>query len=80
MSDALDRVRALLAAEVAGTLIGAALVEHCTRLALELGRASADAASVPHEVWHYLHDADVRLKDPAYAKVQLEKVRRVLGL
>jgi hypothetical protein len=80
MSDVLDPVRALLAAELAGALSGAALVAECTRVALELGRASASAAAVPHGVWHYLSDADVRIRDPGYAKVQLETVRRALGL
>ena len=36
-------------------------------LGRELARAVPD---LPHVVWHYLHDADIRLKDPLYGAVQ----------
>lgn len=75
----LNEVQELLAAELRGELAGTALIEACTTIAYELQHSSA-AGLVPHEVWHYLSDADIRVKDPAYAVVQLERVRALLSL
>jgi hypothetical protein len=33
---------------------------------------------VPHELWHYLDDADIRVKDRDYAKAQIEHVEDVI--
>jgi hypothetical protein len=33
---------------------------------------------VPHLVWHFLSDADIRFKDPAYAQLQLTRINEVL--
>ena len=30
---------------------------------------------LPHEIWHFLSDADIRFKDAAYAKLQLEDLQ-----
>ena len=32
----------------------------------------------PHFLWHYLADADIRMKDPAYADMQRRRVEQVL--
>ena len=34
---------------------------------------------VPHFVWHYLADADIRFKDPAYAQSQQRQLREALA-
>ncbi len=39
-----------------------------------------NGAEVPHQVWHYLSDADIRAKDADYAKTQIQALREVLGL
>lgn len=36
------------------------------------------AVGVPHELWHYLDDVDIRLKDRKYAKAQIEHVEDVI--
>ncbi|MCU0697658.1 MAG: hypothetical protein MUC96_14120 [Myxococcaceae bacterium] len=74
MAAVLDEVRGLISAELAGDLGGAALVERCTEVAERLQRAYGGEASVRHEVWHYLHDTDVRVRDRASAKAQLARV------
>jgi len=33
---------------------------------------------VPHALWHYLDDADIRLKDQRYAESQVLMVKEVL--
>jgi len=33
---------------------------------------------VPHALWHYLEDADIRLKDQRYAESQVLMVKEVL--
>ena len=37
------------------------------------------AGSIPHFVWHYLADADIRLKDPEYRQTQQSTVEGILG-
>jgi hypothetical protein len=34
---------------------------------------------VPEHVWHYLSDADIRLKDEGYAKVQREGIVEIIA-
>jgi hypothetical protein len=34
--------------------------------------------NVPHDLWHFLSDADIRFKDPRYRKAQLEGMERWL--
>jgi hypothetical protein len=33
---------------------------------------------VPHALWHYLEDADIRLKDQRYAESQVLMVKEIL--
>ena len=39
----------------------------------------APSLSVPHELWHYLADADIRARDPAYCHAQEQFVRDYLA-
>lgn len=34
---------------------------------------------IPHELWHYLDDADVRMRDSRYAAFQVERARLILS-
>lgn len=34
--------------------------------------------AIPHIVWHYLSDADTRLKDAEYAKVQNDSMIKII--
>jgi hypothetical protein len=72
-------VRAVVRAELAGTLRGEPLIVKCTNLALQL-QASAGVGLVPHEIWHYLSDADIRTKDRKYAEAQLRRTVELLPL
>ncbi|MBD7954174.1 hypothetical protein H9654_08135 [Stenotrophomonas sp. Sa5BUN4] len=36
------------------------------------------AVGVPHELWHYLDDVDIRVKDRDYAKAQIEHVEDLI--
>ncbi|HKB59508.1 MAG TPA: hypothetical protein VKC56_05610 [Gallionellaceae bacterium] len=38
------------------------------------------ADSVPHFVWHYLADSDIRRKDTAYRATQIEKLLEVISV
>lgn len=33
---------------------------------------------VPHALWHYLDDADIRMKDPRYAEAQILQIKELL--
>jgi len=39
-------------------------------------RSSSYEIGVPHVIWHYLDDADIRIRDPRYAEAQVLAVRR----
>jgi hypothetical protein len=80
VSDLLDAVRGVLAAELSGELSGKTLVDRCTEVAEDLRREYAGEASVPHDVWHYLHDADIRIRDPNYAEAQLALLKSLIGV
>jgi hypothetical protein len=44
-------------------------------------RLAQSASTLPHlpeTIWHYLIDADTRLKDPRYATMQTERMLRLL--
>ncbi|MGY0610627.1 hypothetical protein [Luteimonas sp. A501] len=34
---------------------------------------------LPHQVMHYLHDADIRIKDPEYRKYQEEMISKIIS-
>jgi hypothetical protein len=74
----LDEIRALLADEVSGRVGGRDLIKACAALARRLQKSS-EASEVPHDVWHYLSDADIRVKDAAYRQMQLEQVGAALA-
>jgi hypothetical protein len=74
VTDSLREVRAVLAAELSGELAGVALIKRCTEVARLL-----QSNDVPHEVWHYLSDADIRVRDREYANVQLERIKALLS-
>jgi len=37
-----------------------------------------DSLSPPHFLWHYLSDADIRMKDEVYAEMQVRRVNLLL--
>lgn len=39
-------------------------------------RSSSYEIGVPHVIWHYLDDADIRVRDPRYAEAQVLAVRQ----
>ncbi len=39
----------------------------------------AAVAEIPNEVYHFLDDSDIRMKDPDYGRYQRNKVRSALG-
>lgn len=42
-------------------------------------KSNSDISNVmPHVVWHYLSDADIRLKDKRYADLQCEEIEAVI--
>lgn len=44
-----------------------------------LTTGSGLSPEVPHFLWHYLADADIRLKDAEYAAMQNRRMRRLIG-
>ena len=48
-----------------------ALQEESEALAAQISATPSLATSTPEAVWHFLSDADIRFKDPRYAKAQL---------
>jgi len=46
-----------------------------------MATSNADLSNVvPHFVWHYLSDADIRLKDEEYAKIQNKDILDTIKL
>jgi hypothetical protein len=41
--------------------------------------SESDLGPVPEMVWHYLSDADIRLKDIAYREVQDEEIVKIIS-
>lgn len=59
-----------------------ALVEWCEMTAEVRNLMMRDHGDllIPHELWHYLEDADIRSQDSRYAAFQLERVRLILSV
>jgi hypothetical protein len=79
MEDALATVREIALKEHRGELKGDALINRCTEVALIL-RDHAHASDFAEAIWHYLFDADIRVKDPEYGAQQLSNLMEVVGL
>lgn len=43
-------------------------------------KATPSLAEVPHFFWHYISDADIRLKDPRYGRDQDERVWELIPI
>ena len=56
-----------------------ALERECVSLAFHVQR-SAVCGAVPEIVWHFLSDADIRYKDPEYARSQIASLISALAL
>ncbi len=54
-----------------------ALQSECVTLAGHF-RRNTHTHNTPHAVWHFLSDPDIRFKDPAYAKAQLDAISETL--
>lgn len=54
--------------------------EDALRMKQALRRDPPLAARVPHFIWHYLDDADIRARDPAYAASQTAQLKEALAL
>ena len=52
--------------------------EQSRRFADRLG-ADFSAVDLPEEVWHYLHDADLRIKDPDYKRTQDQTMDEIIA-
>ena len=76
MTPTLADVETLVRSESSGELSGSELINQCTRLALLLQPTNTSANPVPR---HYLSGADIRTRDPEYAKVQLKLVLAALS-
>jgi hypothetical protein len=72
-----QELRLVIRSELSGQLAGDALIETCTALARRL-QGSSEVSTIPHEVWHYLSDADIRSKDKRYAEAQLQRIIEVM--
>ncbi|MGE5095393.1 MAG: hypothetical protein ACM3SO_09660 [Betaproteobacteria bacterium] len=56
----------------------AAWKEDALRLQLQLRRDPPLAARIPHFIWQYLADADIRARDTEYASSQETKLKEAL--
>lgn len=72
-TSAVARLRMLLKSEPASVEQVAEWYRQAESLKRVL-QSSAALTSVPHVIWHYLDDADIRLRDRAYAQEQIMAV------
>jgi len=75
----IEALRRLAAHEPADLEELRALVDECTALKLYISASSSLANSTPESVWHFLSDADIRFKDPRYARAQLTGLASTLA-
>jgi len=52
--------------------------EQARRLKATHLRGGEDYLDVPHFLWHYLSDADIRMKDEVYAEMQNRRINLLL--
>lgn len=50
------------------------------QLRSEIKRNIFLANVLPHQIWHYLDDADIRLKDPRYYKIQQSEILTIIDM
>ena len=55
-----------------------ALERDCTSLLVKIQSCPNLGKEMPHIIWHFLADADIRFKDPSYAQTQLATLRKAL--
>lgn len=73
-----DELRALDAMPIASKADRDKWYDRAAEVEAKLGSVYASISeSLPHELWHYLSDADIRAKEPSYAENQK---RDLLGL
>ncbi len=53
--------------------------EKAERLQEQLTQKGVIGHLLPHVVWHYLADADIRMRDEAYRSLQNEQMRRLIA-
>ena len=63
-----DRVRALLDLESSPVVDWEAVEARCAELSVDIERMPTE--EVPDLLWHFVHDADIRRKDPGYGDWQ----------
>ena len=54
--------------------------EEARRVQERMASAPDVVTGVPDFIWHYLSDADVRLKDPRYARMQKDMLSELLAI
>jgi hypothetical protein len=69
-----DELRVLLAAGAS------AAPESFVDLGRRLQANPSLCGVVSHEIWHFLADADIRARDPAYAASQAKTVEEAIGI
>ena len=70
----IEILRGLAAEQPATPLEAAEHEKYCVSLSLFLAKSGRYSGKVPHSVWHFLSDADIRAKSPEYAQVQREQL------
>jgi hypothetical protein len=77
--EVIEALRHLAAREPADLEDLHALVDECIALKLHIGASPSLANSTPESVWHFLSDADIRFRDPRYARDQLTGLASALA-
>lgn len=69
----------LIALEAASVAVGN-WYDRAQTLIQTLADDTGNPEEIPEEIWHFLSDADNRAEDPAYAKEQLAKIKKLMAI
>jgi hypothetical protein len=53
--------------------------DRCFSLSMHLAKSGEYSGDVPHIIWHFLSDADIRAKSPEYAVAQRGEVQDLVA-
>lgn len=79
LDDLKAELRAILAEEMRVPVDWAQVEARCLQLSLRLPKSGLSDSNFPHEIYHYLSDADIRRKDEDRAAEQRSELRQWLN-
>ena len=74
----IDAIRSLVAEVPTSPAAEKEHASRCFLLSMHLAKSGEYSGDVPHIVWHFLSDADIRAKSPEYALAQRGEIQALV--